>query len=216
MSLGFSHEEQIAVWRVTAAVLHIGELEFDASTWDENGKPCSIKNKDRLNLIAKLLGIQNPEDLVAEIVNKAATPGSTGRSPYKLDECGFARDSFAKALYDNMFNWLVERMNVTILPEDEGTDQFKKVTKTIGLLDIFGFENFQENNFEQMCINYVNEKLHKLYISAIFDAEKFELKSEGLAEKVESLKYPDLTSLDVIKLLDEKPAAVGNTKPGPG
>jgi myosin heavy subunit len=66
-----------------------------------------------------------------------------------------------------------------------------------------------------MCINYVNEKLHKLYISAIFDAEKFELKSEGLAEKVASLKYPDLTSLDVIKLLDEKPAAVA-AKPGPG
>jgi myosin heavy subunit len=47
-----------------------------------------------------------------------------------------------------MFNWLVERMNTTILPENEGTDAFKKVTKTIGLLDIFGFECFAENNFE--------------------------------------------------------------------
>ena len=80
---------------------------------------------------------------------------------------------------------------------------------TIGLLDIFGFECFEENNFEQMCINYVNEKLHKLYISAIFDAEKFELKIEGLEEKVSTLKYPDLTSLDVIRLLDEKPVAAG-------
>jgi hypothetical protein len=64
-----------------------------------------------------------------------------------------------------------------------------------------------------MCINYVNEKLHKLYISAIFDAEKFELASEGLQEKVASLKYPSLKSLDVIRLLDEKPAA---GKPGAG
>lgn len=135
--------------------------------------------------------------------------------PYTKEECDDARDSFAKALYDNMFNWLVERMNVTILPVGEGTEQFKRETKTIGLLDIFGFENFQENNFEQMCINYVNEKLHKLYISAIFDAEKFELASEGLQEKVASLKYPSLKSLDVIKLLDEKPSAVGG-KPGPG
>lgn len=55
-----------------------------------------------------------------------------------------------------------------------------------------------------MCINYVNEKLHKLYISAIFDAEKFELRSEGLGDRVHQLRYPDLTSLDVIKLLDEK------------
>ena len=110
----------------------------------------------------------------------------------------------AKCLYDNLFNWLVERMNLTILPDNEEDESFKKSTKTIGLLDIFGFENFQENNFEQMCINYVNEKLHKLYISAIFDAEKNELRCEGLADKVNQLKYPDLTSLDVIKMLDEK------------
>jgi myosin heavy subunit len=67
-----------------------------------------------------------------------------------------------------------------------------------------------------MCINYVNEKLHKLYISAIFDAEKFELKSEGLADKVASLKYPDLTSLEVIKLLDEMPPKGASAKVGPG
>ena len=69
-------------------------------------------------------------------------------SPYTKEACEDARDSFAKALYDNMFNWLVERMNVTILPEGESTEAFKSATKTIGLLDIFGFENFAENNFE--------------------------------------------------------------------
>jgi myosin heavy subunit len=106
-------------------------------------------------------------------------------------------------------------MNLTILPENEGTLLFQESTKTIGLLDIFGFENFQENNFEQMCINYVNEKLHKLYISAIFDAEKFELKTEGLEDKVGSLQYPDLTSLDVIRLLDEKPLTGAAAKGAP-
>jgi myosin heavy subunit len=106
------------------------------------------------------------------------------RAPYKKNECSDSRDSLAKCLYDNLFNWLVERMNLTILPENEGDEQFKNQTKTIGLLDIFGFENFQENNFEQMCINYVNEKLHKLYISAIFDAEKIELRNEGLGDRV--------------------------------
>jgi hypothetical protein len=63
-----------------------------------------------------------------------------------------------------------------------------------------------------MCINYVNEKLHKLYISAIFDAEKFELASEGLHEKAKSLNLPSLKSLDVIKLLDQK--AVKGQKTG--
>lgn len=141
---------------------------------------------------------------MVEIVNKPATAGITKRSPFKKQECNDSRDSLAKSLYDNLFNWLVERMNLTIIPESFEDPSFERTTKTIGLLDIFGFECFAENNFEQMCINYVNEKLHKLYISAIFDAEKFELKMEGLEEKVNSLKYPDLTSLDVIRLMDEK------------
>jgi len=213
-NLGFTDQEISAVWRVTAAVLHVGEVRFEDSTYDENGKPCTVVNMDKMNMVAKLLGIDKPMDLVTEIVNKSGMPGQTTRAPLKLAECYDSRDSFAKCLYDNLFNWLVERMNITILPENEGTDAFKKDSKTIGLLDIFGFENFNENNFEQMCINYVNEKLHKLYISAIFDAEKFELKNEGLADKVSALKYPDLTSLDVIKLLDEKSSMGGGGGPG--
>ena len=98
------------------------------------------------------------------------------------------RDALAKQLYDNLFSWLVKRMNKTILPE-------KKVNKplTIGLLDIFGFENFKHNDFEQLCINYTNEKLHKLYIQAVFDAEKLILKEEGLDYLIPNLSYPDNT-----------------------
>lgn len=71
-----------------------------------------------------------------------------------------------------MFNWLVVKMNGTIEPEQLDDANFSSYAKTIGLLDIFGFENFTKNHFEQFCINYVNEKLHKLYIAAIFEAEK--------------------------------------------
>ena len=84
-----------------------------------------------------------------------------------------------------MFNWLVKRMNVTIEPKEIKEDGFEDRAKTIGLLDIFGFENFKQNNFEQLCINYVNEKLHKLYIAAIFEAEKMEMKEEGLMDKLD-------------------------------
>lgn len=88
-----------------------------------------------------------------------------------------------------------------------GDSSFDQKSKTIGLLDIFGFENFNTGNYyEQMCINYVNEKLHKLYISAIFEAEKMELRAEGLGEKVEQIQYPDLKVLDVLQLLDYNPA----------
>ena len=59
-SLGFTPEEQMAIWRITAACLHLGEIYFDDSTYDENGKPCQIINVERMNLIAKLLGFTNP------------------------------------------------------------------------------------------------------------------------------------------------------------
>lgn len=86
----------------------------------------------------------------------------------------------------------------------EGDINEKENTCTIGLLDIFGFEKFVLNKFEQLCINYVNEKLHKLYIHAIFDAEKIELKAQGLEDRIESLKEPDDTAPRVISILDQK------------
>lgn len=96
-------------------------------------------------------------------------------------------------------------MNLTILPSFilEGDTAFAENTKTIGLLDIFGFERFKENYFEQLLINYTNEKLHKLYISAVFDAEKMELTNEGLGYFLHNLKYPDNTGVEVIRLLDQ-------------
>lgn len=97
-------------------------------------------------------------------------------TPLKYQECLDNVMALSKKLFDNLFNWLVIRMNKTIEPEelnDERAESFVANTaKTIGLLDIFGFENFAKNSFEQFCINYVNEKLHKLYIAAIFEAEK--------------------------------------------
>ena len=107
-------------------------------------------------------------------------------------------------MYNNMFNWLVKVMNVTIEPVEFYDEGFAAKSKTIGLLDIFGFENFKHNNFEQLCINYVNEKLHKLYIAAIFEAEKMELIDEGLEAIVDRIQYPSLKVLEVIKMLDYK------------
>lgn len=82
-SLGFTPQEKKAIWKTTAAVLHIGQLDFDDSTFDENGKPCSIKNPKTMALIAKLLGIQEPADLQAEIVNKVAMKDQKIRAPLK-------------------------------------------------------------------------------------------------------------------------------------
>lgn len=122
--------------------------------------------------------------------------------PQGYTVCINNRDALAKKLYDNMFNWLVVKMNGTIEPEAIRDGGFDSVAKTIGLLDIFGFENFEKNNYEQFCINYVNEKLHKLYIAAIFEAEKMDLTEEGLGDVAEKIEYPKTQVLEILRLMD--------------
>lgn len=205
-----------AIHDVTAAALHCGELELDPSTFDDGkaNTPVSITSTAVVQQIAKLLGIQDYQDLITEIVMKGAFEGVATRSPEKLTAVENAVGSLAKGLFDNMFNWLVLTMNQEILPEalfnsptPAQLAQFNMCTQTVGLLDIFGFENFELNQFEQLCINYVNEKLHNLYISSIFGAEKAEMEREGLNV---TLKMPDLKVLDVLLLM-----ANGNAKVAP-
>lgn len=204
-TLGFKPEEQQAIRNVTAASLHIGELELDVSTYVETKTPVSIKNKDKLKQIADLLGMKNPAKLEEEIVNKEAIKGINVRTPLKPDDVQDSVKTLAKALYNNMFDWLVKKMNIEILPDDiksgdeNDIKKFDSKTKTIGLLDIFGFECFEENRFEQICINFVNEKLHNLYISSVFGSEKDEMKRENLDIK---LKLPDMKVRSVLLLMN--------------
>ncbi len=113
------------------------------------------------------------------------------------------RDTLAKTLYNNLFSWLVTKMNKKILDDESLLDNNRSDIKTIGLLDIFGFECFQINDYEQLLINYTNEKLQKLYLNAVFEAEKITFKEEGLADLIGKLKYTDRTTC-VIELLDNR------------
>lgn len=211
-NLGFTEGEIDAIHRITAASLHLGELKLDVKTFDEGKTPVSCANKDHLKFIAGLLNL-DPDALLLEMVHKEAMVGIAGRTPDKPSKCVETVQALSKALFDNMFNWLVDKMNIEILPDEIKTRNpstiatFMQTTKTVGLLDIFGFENFELNQFEQLCINYVNEKLHNLYISSVFGSEKKEMEREGI-EVV--LKLPKLQVLDVLKLMDNPKA---ETKP---
>lgn len=192
-----------------AAILHMGEIEFLQQSFDDPIEPSvegKFKNEERVEIVAKLLGYTNPSQYKKIMLQ---TFSKLGREdiwkPQGYKKCTENRDALAKQAYNNMFNWLVKKMNVTIEPAELSEEDFDKRAKTIGLLDIFGFENFKHNNFEQLCINYVNEKLHKLYIAAIFEAEKMELIDEGLESIVSRIQYPSLKVLEVIKMLDYKP-----------
>lgn len=122
--------------------------------------------------------------------------GEVIASPFDKNECIVARDSVAKELYNRMFNWLVIRMNSSIMPEEflkPGADTVAlyKSYLHIGLLDIFGFEIFPKNSLEQLCINYTNEKLQQLYVSYVFKAENKEFIEEGLEDYLKGIQFED-------------------------
>jgi len=101
---------------------------------------------------------------------------------YSISKCIEARDTLAKAIYNNCFDWLVKRMNFTTEPTEEVLAQLKNNRLEIGLLDIFGFECMKLNSIEQFCINFTNEKLQKIYLNFVFDLEEQIFKEEGLGD----------------------------------
>lgn len=137
-------------------------------------------------------------------------------SPLNALDCSLIRDSINKELYDRIFSFLVRKLNYTINPLPES---FKETPYAIGLLDIFGFECFKINSFEQLCINYTNEKLQQLYISYVFKAEKEEFIIEGLENFISELKFQDnqpiidlldLPPIGIFTLLDDSCSVAGN------
>jgi len=117
VNLGFTDEEVSAIHNITAACLHFGELEIDLGPYKEGSTPVGIKNMPQLDLICKLLGITDTKGFITELVNKEAMKGIAARTPDKPKIVEGTLDALAKGIYDNMFNWLVAKMNIMILPD---------------------------------------------------------------------------------------------------
>ena len=120
--MNFSPEEIKAVWRCCAAILHMGQIVFDPSSFDDDNAPTrsgQVKNGEVAVLVAQLLGYQDPEAFKEVLlVQKNKVGGSIIPKYLGLASCNMNRDALAKKLYDNMFNWLVIKMNRTIEPPE--------------------------------------------------------------------------------------------------
>ena len=116
-TLGFTEEEQDCIFRITAASLYLGDIKIDASTFKEGSTAVSLQPMDKMKHIADMLMV-DVNALITELVNKEAVAGVSARTPWKPDEAMTSIQSLAKGLFDNMFNWLVNKMNLLILPKE--------------------------------------------------------------------------------------------------
>ncbi|CAG2209745.1 MYO1 [Mytilus edulis] len=169
--VGIPHETHDEIQSLIAAVLHIGNIQFA-----EDGNYAKVHNSDFLEYPSYLLGIDQ-EFLNKKITSRTMDSKWGGKSEktevtFNVEQAEFARDALSKALYSRLFDYLVDSVNRAMVKDHDEIN--------IGILDIYGFEIFQNNGFEQFCINYVNEKLQQIFIELTLKAEQEEYVQEGI------------------------------------
>jgi myosin-5 len=177
--IGLDGQQILDVLNCVAAVLHLGNIKFetdDKATADEaviSSDPKSIRG---LEVASSLLGT-SPKELENALMRRAIViAGERIEKRFNVLESTESRDSLAKSLYSRLFDWLVSAINKKI----GSVGGSERTPLTIGILDIYGFESFDNNSFEQLCINLANEKLQQSFNSHVFKAEQDEYASEGI------------------------------------
>lgn len=171
---GINESEQQQVMQLIAAILHLGNITFKAEEAKGQDDKAVVENKEILSICAQMLGV-SADSLAKALSNRSIKSGSSEviQSTLGKEQATYSRDSLAKAVYSRMFQWIVERINTTMHAD--------KPAFVIGVLDIYGFEIFQNNGFEQLCINFVNEKLQQIFIELTLKKEQEEYVKEGIA-----------------------------------
>ncbi|XP_029994304.1 myosin-7B-like [Sphaeramia orbicularis] len=169
-TLGFTPEEKYGCYKIVGAIMHFGNMKFKKKQREEQAEADGTESVDKA---AYLMGISSA-DLLKGLLNPRVKVGNEfivkGQT---VEQVNYAVAALAKATYDRMFKWLVSRINsslYTSLPRQY----------FIGVLDIAGFEIFEFNNFEQLCINFTNEKLQQYFNHHMFILEQEEYKTEGI------------------------------------
>ncbi|XP_022785174.1 myosin-IIIb-like isoform X2 [Stylophora pistillata] len=197
--IGFSHEEVSQLFSVLAAIIHLGDIHF---TEDESVSHLSdksmVSNPQVLLIVSSLLGINAVELRDALTTNSNVTRGETIVRNNSVDQAVDYRDGMAKALYGKLFSWLVHRINALLRTE---RGRLVENDYRIGILDIFGFENFKRNSFEQLCINIANEQVQFYFNQQIFSWELEEYRSEGIS--LERISFTD--NRPVLDMFLQKP-----------
>ncbi|XP_053296636.1 unconventional myosin-Ib isoform X1 [Pleuronectes platessa] len=172
--VGFMEDEVQSVLELVAAVLKLGNIEFKPDSRSNGSDESRIKDKNDLKEMCELLGIEQSVLERAFSYRTVEAKSEKVSTTLNVAQAYYARDALAKNLYSRLFSWLVTRINESIKA------QGKTRHKVMGVLDIYGFEIFEENSFEQFIINYCNEKLQQIFIELTLREEQEEYIREGI------------------------------------
>uniref|UniRef100_H3C0Z7 Myosin IXA n=1 Tax=Tetraodon nigroviridis TaxID=99883 RepID=H3C0Z7_TETNG len=199
--VGFLPTTRKQIFSLLSAILHLGNIRYKKKTYRDDS--IDICNPEVLPIVSELLEVKEEMLLDALTTRKTMTVGERLIVPYKLAEAGTVRDSMAKSLYSALFDWIVFRTNHALLNNKDLEDDSKILS--IGVLDIFGFEDYESNSFEQFCINFANERLQHYFNQHIFKLEQQEeYRSEGITWH--NIDYIDNSAC--INLISKKPTAL--------
>ncbi|EIN13905.1 myosin class I heavy chain [Punctularia strigosozonata HHB-11173 SS5] len=197
--IGLTAEEQNDIFRMLAIVLWLGNVQYTEGD-DGNAVIADTSVTDFIAYLMEVDGALVQKVMTTKVVEtqRGGRRGSVYDVPLNPAQASAGRDALAKAVYNNLFEWIVSRINISMKARGG-------VAQLIGILDIFGFEIFEENSFEQLCINYVNEKLQQIFIELTLKAEQEEYVQEQI--KWTPIKY--FNNKIVCDLIEERrPAGI--------
>ena len=199
LSVGIPQPELDQVWAFLAAMLYLGNVDFgkaDDALIGATGKT------DPVRVVEAHLGVGDMTTLL--VTRQIVVNGETTIAKHTPEKAGFARDALVKIMYARLFQYLVQRINQTV-------DNTGRASMYIGLLDVYGFEFFEVNSFEQLCINFANEKLQQFFLHTVFDTEAATYKEEGIpwtpipyADNKEIINLCENSTDGIYRLLDSQ------------
>jgi len=192
--LGFTEAEHLSMWKITAAILNFSNCKFKQKPRDEQAEVADTADGER---VSHLLGLPVKEFLNSLVKPKVKVGTEYVNKGQSIVQVNYAITALCKAVFERMFFWIIERVN-------KAFETKLKRSYFIGVLDIAGFEIFEYNSFDQLCINYTNERLQQFFNHHMFVLEQEEYKKEGI--KWESIDF----GMDLAQTIDliEKPGGI--------
>ena len=179
--MSFDDEEVLNIFKVLAIILHLGNIKFKNSLNDTKQAVLLDESNETIDKVALLLGVSSQEFRKSFLNSKIKIGREIVNQQRTAAQAKFSIDALSKSLYEKLFQYLIDNINRSFNSSTNQNEFMDISDNYIGILDIAGFEIFKKNSFEQLCINYTNEKLQQFFNHHMFELEQSEYMKEGIS-----------------------------------